>query len=363
MSVLKGVLFSFLMLFSSTFGAIFLLIPLIPLIFFQPKVGRQMMDQMIWIWQIYAVFLVEKLCGVKVVITGEPVGCEDSTIILMNHRTRFDWLFIFSYILRHGPLRRFKISMKDILKYVPGPGWAMQCAGYLFLQRKWEADKKIILRCLTYFRKLGYKPQILFFPEGTDFTANTKARSDKFAAKNSLEPYEYVLHPRTAGFSFLVEKMREIISLDSILDVSIGYPENIPQNERDILEGKFPQQVHFHVQAHNASELPPDREGVEKWCQECWERKERQLREYYTGSKVFSQKPIQTYVRNEQEVEHLFKFACLFWTVFQICVVVFLIYAPILRWFSLFSIITYVLISRYGGIDALLDSEASDLCK
>lgn len=36
----------------------------------------------------------------------------------------------------------------------------MQCAGYLFLQRKWEADKKIILRCLTYFRKLGYKPQV-----------------------------------------------------------------------------------------------------------------------------------------------------------------------------------------------------------
>lgn len=254
---------------------------------------------------------------------------------------------------------------------------------------------------LTELLPLNYFLQILFFPEGTDFTANTKARSDKFAAKNSLEPYEYVLHPRTAGFSFLVEKMREsmgiflfikhrllqslfvkllkyfewlkitlkfifllpVISLDSILDVSIGYPENIPQNERDILEGKFPQQVHFHVQAHNASELPPDREGVEKWCQECWERKERQLREYYTGSKVFSQKPIQTYVRNEQEVEHLFKFACLFWTVFQICVVVFLIYAPILRWFSLFSIITYVLISRYGGIDALLDSEASDLCK
>lgn len=55
MPVFKGVLFSFLMLYSSTFGAIFLLIPLIPLIFFQPKVGRQMMDQMIWIWQIYAV--------------------------------------------------------------------------------------------------------------------------------------------------------------------------------------------------------------------------------------------------------------------------------------------------------------------
>lgn len=68
----------------------------------------------------------------KVVITGEPVGCDDSTIILMNHRTRFDWLYIFSYILRHGPLRRFKISMKDILKNVPGPGNALYNIDYLY---------------------------------------------------------------------------------------------------------------------------------------------------------------------------------------------------------------------------------------
>ena len=161
--------------------------------------------------------------------------------------------------------------------------------------------------------------------------------------------------------SFLLPQL--VITLDSILDVSIGYPENIPQNEMDILKGKFPRQVHFHVQAHSGSELPQDREGVERWCQECWERKERQLREYYTGPKLFSDKPIHTCVRDEQEVEHLFRFACLFWTVFEICVVVFLIYAPMLRWFSLFSIITYVLISKYGGIDVLLDSEASDLCK
>lgn len=66
---------------------------------------------------------------------------------------------------------------------------------------------------LTELLPLNYFLQILFFPEGTDFTANTKARSDKFAAKNSLEPYEYVLHPRTAGFSFLVEKMRESMGI------------------------------------------------------------------------------------------------------------------------------------------------------
>jgi lysocardiolipin and lysophospholipid acyltransferase len=154
-----------------------------------------------------------------------------------------------------------------------------------------------------------------------------------------------------------------VISLDSILDVTIGYAENFPQNESDILAGKFPEQVHFHVQSHSEAELPQDKEGVERWCQDCWRNKEEQLREFYTGPRVFRDKPIQTRVRDEQEVQHLFKFTCLFWTVFEICVVVFMIYAPVLRWYSLFSIITYVLISKYGGIDVLLDSEASDLCK
>ena len=50
--------------------------------------------------------------------------------------------------------------------------------------------------------------QVLLFPEGTDFTAKTKKHSDSFAKKNNLPYLEYVLHPRTTGFNFIVQKMR-----------------------------------------------------------------------------------------------------------------------------------------------------------
>jgi len=40
-------------------------------------------------------------------------------------------------------------------------------------------------------------------------SANTKARSNEFAEKNGLQKYEYVLHPRTTGFTFVVERLRE----------------------------------------------------------------------------------------------------------------------------------------------------------
>lgn len=38
---------------------------------------------------------------------------------------------------------------------------------------------------------------------------NTRARSDEYAEKNGLPKYEYVLHPRTTGFTFIVEQLRK----------------------------------------------------------------------------------------------------------------------------------------------------------
>ena len=38
---------------------------------------------------------------------------------------------------------------------------------------------------------------------------NTRARSDEFAVKNGLPKFEYVLHPRTTGFTFIVETLRK----------------------------------------------------------------------------------------------------------------------------------------------------------
>lgn len=58
--------------------------------------------------------------------------------------------------------------------------------------------------------------QILIFPEGTDFNVSSKRRSDAFAAKQSLMPFSYVLHPRTTGFSFLVSQLQEGKNFDFV---------------------------------------------------------------------------------------------------------------------------------------------------
>ena len=42
--------------------------------------------------------------------------------MIMNHRTRFDWLYLFSYQVRHASVRRYTISLKNGLKFLPGIG-------------------------------------------------------------------------------------------------------------------------------------------------------------------------------------------------------------------------------------------------
>ena len=51
--------------------------------------------------------------------------------------------------------------------------------------------------------------QILMFPEGKDMGKESRQKSDLFAHKYNLTSYEYVLHPRTTGFTFMVNQMRQ----------------------------------------------------------------------------------------------------------------------------------------------------------
>ena len=40
-------------------------------------------------------------------------------VIIMNHRTRFDWLFLWCFLMRRGSLRYEKIILKEGIKRVP----------------------------------------------------------------------------------------------------------------------------------------------------------------------------------------------------------------------------------------------------
>ena len=58
----------------------------------------------------------------KVRVCGDLREVQGPCLILLNHRTRFDWLFFWSYIIRMGSAPKHKIVLKDTLKKIPGIG-------------------------------------------------------------------------------------------------------------------------------------------------------------------------------------------------------------------------------------------------
>lgn len=60
------------------------------------------------------------------------------------------------------------------------PGWAMQVACFIFIQRRWEEDKKHMENMLDYFCDIREPLQLLLFPEGTDLTG------EKYTMQHSI---------------------------------------------------------------------------------------------------------------------------------------------------------------------------------
>jgi len=82
--------------------------------------------------------------------------------------------------------------------------------------------------------------QILLFPEGTDLTAGSQQRSHQFASSHQLDHYYQVLHPKTTGFVFLVQRMRQSKFFFNWVDFcnDINYiRENL------LAEGKYPWKI------------------------------------------------------------------------------------------------------------------------
>ncbi|XP_034856737.1 lysocardiolipin acyltransferase 1 isoform X2 [Mirounga angustirostris] len=249
----KGIYFILTLFCGSFFGSIFMLGPFLPLMFVSPSWYRWINNRLVATWLTLPVALLETMFGIKVIITGDAFVPGERSVIIMNHRTRMDWLFLWNCLMRYSYLRLEKICLKASLKSVPGFGWAMQAAAYIFIHRKWKDDQSHFEDIIDYFCDIREPLQLLIFPEGTDLTENSKARSNDFAEKNGLQKYEYVLHPRTTGFTFVVERLREGKNLDAVHDITVAYPHNIPQTERHLLLGDFPKEIHFHVHRNEPS--------------------------------------------------------------------------------------------------------------
>ncbi|XP_054978364.1 lysocardiolipin acyltransferase 1 [Sorex araneus] len=352
----KGIYFILTLFWGSFFGSIFMLGPFLPLMFINPSWYRWINNRLVATWLTLPVALLETMFGVKVIITGDAFVPGERSVIIMNHRTRMDWMFLWNCLMRYSYLRLEKVCLKASLKSVPGFGWAMQAAAYIFIHRKWKDDKSHFEDMIDYFCDIHEPLQLLLFPEGTDLTENSKARSNDFAEKNGLQKYDYVLHPRTTGFTFVVDRLREGKNLDAVHDITVAYPHNIPQTERHLLRGDFPREIHFHVRRYPVSALPRAKEELQLWCHRRWEEKEQRLRAFYAGAGSLGPPGGGAVPPCKSELRVLLVkvLSLVYWSLFSPAMCLLLYACSAARWYCLATVAVFVLQERlFGGLEVI----------
>ncbi|CAA6667470.1 unnamed protein product [Spirodela intermedia] len=254
--ILRGVLM--LVIFVSTaFMALAYFAPVAAVLIrlFSIRHSRRAVSFLFGTWLSMWPFMFEKINGTR-------------ALILANHRTEVDWMYLWNFAARKGCLGCLKYVLKSSLMKVPLLGWGFQILEYIPVERKWEIDEASMRHMLSSYKS----------PDDPLWLAEQKCiSSQKFAAENGLPILKNVLLPKTRGFYACFETLRS--SLDAVYDVTIGYKHRCPLFIDNVF-GVDPAEVHIHVSRISVAEIPTSPDDAASWLIERFRIKDQLLSDF-----------------------------------------------------------------------------------
>ncbi|KAJ3137925.1 hypothetical protein HK100_000223 [Physocladia obscura] len=208
--------------------------------------------------------------AVEIVVYSEMEMSEiDKCVIMSNHQTQLDWMYLWMVALRKGKGGSLRIILKESLKSVPIFGWGMQFFSFIFLSRDWAKDENVLLDRVSLIRdnSLGFF-WLLVFPEGTIISPDTLKKSHAFAAGGSIsenattaeKKNQRVLIPRYKALWTCLTQLSSSKTKKSqnipLIDVTMSY-----EPVADIAKLQFPEKVYSpqNVFLPHGNKQPPQR--------------------------------------------------------------------------------------------------------
>ncbi|OVA18645.1 Phospholipid/glycerol acyltransferase [Macleaya cordata] len=276
--VLRGVLCLIVILLTAFMMLVYCApVAAVTLQLFSRRYSRKLSSFIFGSWVALWPFLFEKINKTKVVFSGETVPARERVLIIANHRTEVDWMYLWDLALRKGRLGYLKYVLKSSLMKLPVFGWAFHIMEFISVERKWEVDEPIMRRMLSTFTDHQDPLWLALFPEGTDFTEQKCIRSQKYAAENGLPILKHVLLPKAKGFWACVEHLRS--SLDAVYDVTIAYKHRCPFFIDNVF-GLDPSEVHIHVRRIPLNDIPTSEDEATAWLTEAFRVKDELLSDF-----------------------------------------------------------------------------------
>lgn len=260
-----------------------MLICLAPLAFFLLRLvsihhSRRLVSFLFGHWLAMWPYFFEKVNRTRVSFSGDHVPAGERVLLMCNHRTEVDWMYIWSLALRKQRIGHVKYVLKSSVRNVPVFGWAFYALEFLLIKRNWQHDESVFASCLSTFKDSHDPLWLIIFPEGTDYTDEKCMKSQKFAEKHSLPKLSHVLLPRTKGFCACLAELHE--SIDAVYDLTIGYKDRYPLF-MDNAFGTDPKEVHIHVKRTPISDIPLTESEASSWLIKEFSGKDELLSYFY----------------------------------------------------------------------------------
>ncbi|CAH0487326.1 unnamed protein product [Peronospora farinosa] len=315
-----------------------------------------------WAWMGQVVLLLEKMFRIQVRVYGdaetkahETDMPHDRALWISNHRTRIDWMLLWTVAWRTGTLHQLRIVLKAPLRKIPIFGWAIQHFIFIFLQRRWADDQVNLRMLLPFLTSAEPEASYLLFPEGTDLSERNLEKSRSFANKNGLPPRQFSLYPRTTGWTFMFPLLRS--HLTAVYDITmfyVDYAANERPSEKSLLTGRLPRMVHFYIERVDITTM---REKSEKelavWMKERFERKESLLKAFYESNGKLPNGAVPLFQENQGPV---FAVLVMFWLMLIGTAIFCGLFGNLSSFIAAVTIMAgYSIITAYGsGVDGYL---------
>ncbi|XP_074279232.1 putative 1-acyl-sn-glycerol-3-phosphate acyltransferase 4 [Silene latifolia] len=276
--ILRGILCLVVLLSTAFFFLVFFVPPVAVLLrLFSLHYSRKFASFLFGLWLALWPFLFEKINKTSVVFSGEHVPAGERVLLIANHRTEVDWMYLWNLALRKGSLGYIKYVLKNSLMKLPIFGWAFHIFEFIPVERNWESDEPIMQQMLLTYTDRQDPLWLALFPEGTDFNEQKCKRSQKFAAENGFPVMNHVLLPKTKGFYACLDTLRS--SLDAVYDVTIAYKHNCP-TLMDNVFGVDPSEVHIHIQRISLNKMPVSEDETAAWLMNAFQQKDKLLTDF-----------------------------------------------------------------------------------
>lgn len=199
----------------------------------------------------------------------EPSEGHESDIVIANHQTLLDWIYIWAFMLPLGREGSLKIILKKSVGSIPVYGLAVKLVNFILLARRWEQDRRRLEDRLNNLPCEGIPFSLLLFPEGTTIVDRGRASTKRFAIKTGLPVPRFTLIPRVTGTQFALTTLAPHI--DGVFDLTIAYsgiggfgpqrdqmltPEDRYSPLRVYFLGDGPREVHIHVRYIPLPKIP-----------------------------------------------------------------------------------------------------------